>query len=137
MDLAAAFGVDLATAGGLFWMVRGGMFSDLMFAYPVAEIPGEVLALLTLAWDAFLGIGLLAGAFGVWAQWQRDRSLAIGLGLIAVATAVFFVNYRAPDKSTMFLPLLMVLAVWLGEGLTALLAAGDAVGRLRLTGARS
>ncbi len=50
MDLAAPFGVDLATPAGLFWMVRGAMFSGLMFGYPLAEIPAEVLALVTLAW---------------------------------------------------------------------------------------
>lgn len=133
VDLAASFGVDLATAGGLFWMVRGAMFSGLMFGYSLAEIPTEVLALLTLAWDGFLGVGLLVAALGAWAQWRRDRDLAVALGLMAAATAGFFVNYRVPDKDTMFLPLLMVLAVWLGEGMAAFLVAGAAVGRRRLT----
>jgi hypothetical protein len=133
MDLVAIFGVDLATPGGLLWMVRGAMFSGLMFGYALAEIPGEILALLTLAWDGFLGVGLLVAVFGARAQWQRDRELAMGLGAMAGATVIFFVNYRAPDKNTMFLPLFMMLAVWLGEGLAALLAAGAAVGRRRLT----
>ncbi len=133
MDIAAIFGVDLATPGGFLWMVSGAMFSGLMFGYALAEIPGEILALLTLAWDAFLGVGLLVAVYGAWAQWQRDRELAMGLGAMAAATVIFFVNYRAPDKDTMFLPLFMMLAVWLGEGLAALLAAGAAVGRRRLT----
>lgn len=133
MDLAAIFGVNLATPSGFLWMVSGGMFSGLMFGYAHAEIPGEILALLILTWDGFLGVGLLVAVFGAWAQWQRARELAMGLGAMAGATVIFFVNYRVPDKDTMFLPLVMVLAVWLGEGLAAFLAAGAAVGRRRLT----
>lgn len=132
MDLAAPFGVNLTTPAGIFWMVRGAMFSGLMFGYPLAEIPGEVFALIAQAWEGFLGVGLLVAALGAWAQWRRDRELAVALGFIAAATAVFFVNYRAPDKDTMFLPLYMVLAIWLGEGLTAVLEEGAAVGRRRL-----
>jgi len=132
IDLVAPFGVDLATPGGLFWMVRGAMFSGLMFAYPLAEIPAEILALLTLAWNGFLGVGLLVAALGAWAQWRRDHTLAVALGLMAAATAVFFGNYGAPDKDTMFLPLFLVLSVWLGEGLAALLEAGKMVGRRRV-----
>lgn len=123
VDYATTLELDLTTVGGLWWMVRGAMFSGSMFAYGPGELPAEAFRLFMLLWDSLLGVGLLLAALGAWAQWRRDRTLAGGLGLMAAATVVFFVNYRVPDKDTMFLPLFVVLTVWLAEGLSALRAA--------------
>jgi hypothetical protein len=131
VDYAAMLEVDLSTLSGVLWMARGAMFAGSMFAYSLAEAPAQALRLFMLVWDSLLGVGLLVAALGAWAEWRRDRGLALGLGLGAAATAVFFAGYRVPDKDTMFLPLFMVLAVWLAEGLTALRAGWPAGAFLR------
>ena len=88
-------------------MVRGAMFSDLMFGYRLAEVPGETLRFAALVWRAFLGAGPGLAALGLIEQWRRDRTAAGALALMGGATVVFYVNYRVPDKNTMFLvPLL-------------------------------
>lgn len=45
-------------------MVRGAMFSDLMFGYRLAEVPGETLRFAALVWRAFLGAGPGLAALG-------------------------------------------------------------------------
>ena len=122
LNYAEAMGVDLGTADGVAWMVRGAMFADLMFGYRLAELPGEVLRLGALLWRAFLGAGPALAALGLVEQWRRDRTAAGALALMGGAPALFYVNYRIPDKDTMFLVPLLVVSVWMAIGIERLLA---------------
>jgi hypothetical protein len=128
LDWARANGVDLTTLDGFLWMVRARLFGPFMFPYGPFELLGEVFALGAHLWRSFLGVGILAAAFGLWVQARRDGTLAATLGLIALGHAAFFVNYDVEDKNTMFVPVFIVLAFWLAEALGAAadhLAAGD------------
>lgn len=120
LNIAADTGVDLSTAAGLLSMVRGEMFADWMFAYSLRQIPYEIWRFFALFWETFLGFGLILAAVGLWDIWKRDRPLALGLGLIFAVNAVFYVNYMAFDKDTMFLPAFLVLGLWMAQGLQGL-----------------
>ncbi len=111
--------VDPSRLEGFLWMVRGRMFSVFMFKYGPLDLLGEILAMGGLFWQSFIGIGIVAAAVGLWVQARRDGTLAGTLALIALCHSAFFVNYSVLDKSTMFVPVFLVLAFWIGEALNA------------------
>jgi hypothetical protein len=120
LNYAMVTGLDLSTPAGMFSMVRGEMFGYLMFAYDLAQIPQETWRFLQLLWQTFFGIGSLVAAVGLWEMWKRDRPLALTLGVIFATNAIFYVNYRVFDKDTMFLPVFLVLSLWMAQGLQGL-----------------
>lgn len=113
-------GVDLGTVEGVLSFVRGTIFADWVFGYTLEEIPLETWKFLQLLWPTFLGVGPIVAAVGFVDLWKRDRTVALSLGLIFAANVVFFVNYRAFDKETMFLPVFLVLSLWIADGLRGL-----------------
>jgi hypothetical protein len=110
-------------------VVSGRTFWDLVFAYGWPEIGGQVADYLYCLWGNFLGIGLLAGILGGVVTALKRRHLALGLALIFLANALFYVGYGAGDKRIMFLPTYVVWAVWIGLGFDWLLERVDAEAR--------
>jgi hypothetical protein len=121
LNYAALVGVDLNTFKGIFWMVRGTMFTNSMFNYTLAEIPEESWQFLALLWQTFLGVGLILAAAGFLNMWKRDKPLLLALSLIFMANVIFYVNYRVFDKETMFLPVFMTASLWIAVGTSTLL----------------
>ena len=117
LNYAPIMGVDLSTLRGVLWMVRGAMFADSMFGYTLAELPLQLLDFLSLLWETFFGVGLVVASVGAWEEWRRDRGVFVGLAVILLANVIFYLNYRVFDKHTMFLPVFVVVALWLGAGL--------------------
>jgi hypothetical protein len=120
LNFAPLLGVDLSTLRGVIWMMRGEMFADSMFGYRPVELPGEIFQFLELLMVTFFGVGVVTAAIGAREQWRRDRVLFISLSLITGTNAIFYINYRVFDKDTMFLPVFVVISLWLGVGLKVL-----------------
>lgn len=116
------YNVDLTTLKGLFWMISGKAYGYFAFGYSLSEIPGEVARLARFLWRDFFGVGVLLAFFGLVADWQKTWKLKVGLLLIFLANALFFINYRVIDKDTMFLPCYLITALFIGEGVAALFA---------------
>lgn len=127
LNYAPLLGVDLGTLRGVIWMMRGEMFAESMFGYGPADLPGEFFEFLELLVLTFFGIGVVVAAIGAREQWRQDRSLFIALSLIAGANTIFYLNYRVFDKDTMFLPVFVIVALWLGIGLKVLSERSPAV----------
>jgi hypothetical protein len=70
---------------------------------------------------AFFAIGVGPGLLGLVVLFRRDWRTAGMLLLIFAANAVFYINYRAIDKNTMYLPVYVVWALWMGVGYQVLL----------------
>ncbi len=120
-DATGAFHpLDLTRPRNLLWYVTGQQFGNQMFAYTPVELAVEIARFAYQLWGAFLGIGLPLGIAGIWLLWRRDRGITAGLGLIALGHTLFFLNYRVADKETMFLPVLVIWAIFLGLGVQAL-----------------
>jgi hypothetical protein len=111
--------VNLRTLEGLSWLVLGKAFWGHMFAYRGAELWREAGHFATQLWRASFAIGLGPGLVGV----LRSRNRATGgmLLLMFLCSAGFYIDYRAIDKKTMFLPAYLVWALWVGLGYQALL----------------
>ncbi|MGB0385104.1 MAG: DUF2723 domain-containing protein, partial [Ardenticatenaceae bacterium] len=111
---------DLTQLSNLLWYLSGGPFSGMIAGYSRQELWRESADFLHRLWATFLGIGLPLGLWGLWRLGLRRRMLALGLLLTALPHAIFFIAYRAPDKETMFLPVYLIWAIFLGVGIAHL-----------------
>ena len=112
--------LDLTRPANLWWLVSGKGFWQLMFNYTPVEFVDEVGQTAHRLWGSFLGLGLVPGILGAWVQARRRLRHFVLFGLIFVANLVFFVNYRVVDKATMFVPVYLIWAIWIGQGYAAL-----------------
>lgn len=108
--------VNLATIEGLWWLVSGKVFADVMMAYTAPELVREVGHFGAELVRAFMVIGIGPGLVGIVAAWRRSRALGGLFVLVFAISAGFYINYRVVDKDTMFLPAYLVWALWVGLG---------------------
>lgn len=116
-DATGAFvPVNLLTLDGFLWLVSGKSFSGLMFGYKHYELWPQIHNFGSQLWAAFFAIGIGPGILGMVVLLRNDRRFGGMLLLMFLANAIFYINYRVVDKSTMFLPVYLVWAIWLGYG---------------------
>jgi len=121
-DVALQFqAVNLATPAGLWWLVSGKAFAGQMFAYGGTEIWNETRNFFGYLWQAFFAVGIGPGVLGCALLLRRNWRQGSMLALMAIFSGLFFVNYRVLDKETMFLPIYLIWALWVGIGLQSLL----------------
>jgi hypothetical protein len=108
--------LDLARIDNLLWYLSGRQFGWAFFGYSSRELLAQAGQFLYQLFGAFLGAGLIIAMWGGWRLLRQQRWQAIGLLLVALVHGLFFIAYRAPDKETMFLPVYLVAAVFLGVG---------------------
>jgi hypothetical protein len=108
--------IDLATIEGLWWLVSGKVFADVMLAYTGPELLAEVGHFGAELVRAFMIIGIGPGLVGLWVSWRRSWALGGLLLLVFAVSAGFYINYRVVDKDTMFLPAYLIWAIWVGLG---------------------
>lgn len=108
--------VDLSTLNGMFWLISGKGFQNLMFAYSFPDFLKELLTFLIHIGRSFWFIGLGPGLIGIYAAFKKERHFAISLLLIFVMQMLFFASYRVLDKQTMFLPADLIWTIWFALG---------------------
>ncbi|MBX3056750.1 MAG: DUF2723 domain-containing protein [Anaerolineae bacterium] len=113
--------VNLQTWAGFWWLISGQSFAGQMFGYSGTAVWPEVQAYLGQLWAAFLVVGIGPGLLGLVVLWRRNWRLSGMLTLMFLANAIFYINYRVVDKTTMFLPTYVVWAIWLGVGYEVML----------------
>jgi 4-amino-4-deoxy-L-arabinose transferase-like glycosyltransferase len=111
---------DLATVHGLLAYLSGQQFESLFFADAMTNFPTATLDFFRWLVAAFLGVGLPLGLWGIWMLMQHARIYAIGLVIVLVLHALFFISYGAVDKATMFLPVYLIWAIFIGAGVRLL-----------------
>ncbi|MBI3732924.1 MAG: DUF2723 domain-containing protein, partial [Chloroflexi bacterium] len=108
--------LHLDSPGDLWGLVSAQTFAASMFDYRGAELWGEVAQFGVRLWRAFFAAGVGPGLLGAVVLLRRERPAGVMLLLMFVVSAVFFVDYRVPDKDTMFLSVYLIWALWLGAG---------------------
>lgn len=119
-DVGGYVEVPLSDLSDLWDLVRGGEFKDEMWGFSVFEylehrVPllGEIVGAEYLLLQAPIAYGIWRG---VRAEGPR-RDISIHLFSLGILSTVFATNYDVFDVEVFFLPLLFVLAVFLGLGL--------------------
>lgn len=92
------------------------------FAASPTLIPGKIVNLVLQVALQWLWACILIPV-GTVVAWKRDRALGIALSLIVVANVGFEINYNVPigEMANFIFPTYLVLALWLGFGLQAML----------------
>jgi len=109
------------TWSGFLWVVTGEQYQQFAFGLDLTEIPGRLAAWAGLMGDQFGWWGLPVALIGAWAQWQRDRRLAL-FSLVWIAlVGVYAFFYDTADAQIYLLPAVMLMALWWGEGAHLLL----------------
>lgn len=112
--------------GDLWGMVTGGPFKDQMLAFSLRQLLFDRLPLLgafvrqqySLPLLLPVGLGLWRGLGG-----RGNRDMAIALVLLGAGSAAYGLEFDVPDVEVFFLPLFLVLAVFLGLGLDGIVSA--------------
>jgi hypothetical protein len=113
--------VNLQTWDGFWWLVTGKSFAGQMFGYALPHVWAEVRSYAGQLWVAFLAVGIGPGLLGTAVLTRRNWRLNGMYLLMFLANAIFYINYRVIDKTTMFLPTYLIWAIWLGVGYQVLL----------------
>ncbi|MDX2165632.1 MAG: DUF2723 domain-containing protein [Deltaproteobacteria bacterium] len=116
MNYARAFGVDVASWPGFWWMVTGQMFASQMFAVPLAELPAQAGSFAGHLFSNFVGVSALVGVVGLVDDARRRPDVHLGLAVIFLANLAWVVTYDVADKELMMLPTFLVWAIWIGLG---------------------
>lgn len=111
---------DLSTWDGLLWLVSGRQFHGMVFNYTPNQLAAQAAAFVVELWRGLL-IGIGPAILGAWVLTRRNRRVGVSLLMMLAAYAVFIIGYQAGDKETMYLPVFLFLAVFLGVGYQALL----------------
>ena len=111
---------DLTSWDGFWWYISGQQFGNLFLDYQQQSFLVELGNFLTWLWAAFFGAGLPLGLLGIWQLWKNQRVLLIGSLLIIIPHSIFFISYNVLDKSTMFLPVFAIWALFIGTGIDLL-----------------
>lgn len=108
--------VDLQTWAGFFWLIMGKTFAGQMFGYQLHEIWPQLAGFGTQLWTAFLAVGVGPGVVGVIVLLKRNWRIGTFFLLLFLTNVIFYVNYDVIDKNTMFLPVYLIWAFWVGVG---------------------
>lgn len=106
----------------LWDLVRGGEFKDEMWGFSVFEYLEHRVPLLGQIVGAEYLLLQAPIAYGIWRGVRLEgprRDISVHLFSLGVLSTVFATNYDVHDVEVFFLPLLFVLAVFLGLGLEA------------------
>jgi hypothetical protein len=100
--------------------VSARIFQPLTHVYTWSDNLREAGVFLGQFWDAFLGGGVLLVLVGAAWLLRRNVRFAAFLLLAALPQTLFFINYAAFDKETMFLGTYVIAALVLACGIAAL-----------------
>ncbi|MBM3188006.1 MAG: DUF2723 domain-containing protein [Chloroflexi bacterium] len=113
---------DPRTWEGFWWLVSGQPYRQYLLGLPIAHLLSRLRALARLWAEQHTWIGLSLSLLGLWSWIEGDRRRwAAGTGLIALAFLIHALTYDTTDSYVYLLPFFLVSALWMAEGLRALL----------------
>jgi len=106
---------------GFLWVITGEQYQQFAFGLEVDEIPGRIAAWAGLLGDQFGWWGLAISLIGAWGQWKRERRFALFSLVWMSLVALYAFFYDTGDSHMYLLPVVMLMALWWGEGVYLLL----------------
>lgn len=109
--------VDLQSAEGLWWLLRGKQFER--FFFPDGYLPsftrlGEVAGWL---WGNYIGFGLVLGLLGLGLMAKAERGIGAVWLVAFLPTTYFYMQYGAEDRDTMLAASYLLWLIPFGYGL--------------------
>jgi hypothetical protein len=109
------------TLRGFLWVVTGEQYQQFAFGLEADEIPARAADWAELLGDQFGWWGLAISLIGAWGQWQRERRFALLSLTWMILIGVYAFFYDTSDSHMYLLPVVMLMALWWGEGVYLLL----------------
>ena len=106
---------------GFLWVVTGEQYQQFAFGLEAAKVPGRISAWAVLLGDQFGWWGLVLSLVGAWGQWKRDRRFALFAWIWILLVFIYAFFYDTGDSHMYLLPVIMLMALWWGEGIYHLL----------------
>jgi hypothetical protein len=106
---------------GFLWVVTGEQYQRFAFGLGLDEIPARIYAWAGMLGDQFGWWGLALALAGVWGWWRRDRPLALFALIWTVLVGLYAFFYDTGDSHMYLMPAVLMMALWWGEGVRALL----------------
>lgn len=107
--------INLRSFQGLWWVMSGRAFKLLVMSE--TNILQSITDLATQLLRDFWFVSLGPAWLGLISLFRRNRRVGLMLLLMSVFHTGFYLNYGALDRSTMYLPVYLIFALWLGIGL--------------------
>ncbi len=98
------------------WHVTGKQYRVWMFSSPAAALQ-QLEYFLTLVIKAFGVVPLLLVPFGLWHLFHRNRRMLWFTLILAATDLLYAVNYDIQDVDPYFLPVFVVMALWMGSAM--------------------
>jgi hypothetical protein len=107
------------------WVVTGEQYQQFAFGLPSEAIPGRIFTWLGLFGDQFGWWGLAIALVGAWRWWNRDRWFILFCLVWLLPVGLYAFLYNTGDSHIYLLPVMMLMALWWGEGAGWLLRQAD------------
>jgi 4-amino-4-deoxy-L-arabinose transferase-like glycosyltransferase len=104
------------TWDGFKWVVTGEQYQQFAFGLRADGVPARLATWALLLGDQFGWWGLAISLVGAWGQWGRDRRFALFTLVWMSLAGVYAFFYATGDSHMYLLPVIMVMALWFGEG---------------------
>jgi 4-amino-4-deoxy-L-arabinose transferase-like glycosyltransferase len=126
LPLAAAGGPpvnwgDPVTLDRFLWVVTGRLYAPLAFGLPLAELPARLAGWATTVVRQFAPWGLALALVGLWQLDRRLRAWWATTLFVWLAFTIYAIGYNSTDSDAYLLPAFAIMALWLAEGIAALL----------------
>jgi hypothetical protein len=109
------------TWDGFVWVVTAKQYQAFAFGLNSGEIAGRLSAWAGLVGQQLGWWGLAIALAGAWWWWQRDRSFVLFSLIWMLLVSVYAFFYDTFDSHVYLVPVLLLLALWWGEGARYLL----------------
>lgn len=117
--------IDPSTPGRFLQLVTGANFESRMLAFGPLELPGRVALYWELLLQQFSPVFLLVAAVGVGYLAARDRAATALLGFLYAGWLFYALEYRIADIYPYFIPTYLVISIFVGAGVFALMDLGS------------
>ncbi|HET7479810.1 MAG TPA: DUF2723 domain-containing protein [Rubrobacteraceae bacterium] len=109
-----------------FWiLVSGSRFDERMFAYGLDELPGRLKLFEGLLANQFHPAFLAVAALGVLYLLARDRTSLVTFMFLGLGWFVYAIEYNIKDFYIYFIPVYLMLSVFVSAGFWAVVDAVD------------
>jgi hypothetical protein len=118
MTMSSLDGVYQNTLRGFITHIAAGSYGIFLTENPMQQTRDLAFYLILLR-DQFTWAGIALGAMGlVWSF--RKPKVALLLIISSATVAIFVIGYQVPDIEVFLIPLFLICALWIGNGLAAL-----------------
>jgi len=107
---------------GFWWLVSGAAYRAYLFSAPSSTILSRVAAWSNVITTQYTPVGLAIALLGL-SQWDRQQSELRNFSLLwLIPVSIYSINYYTRDSEIYLLPVIWLVALWLGVGFAAIVA---------------